>query len=837
VLPLLSPRDQELAATAIQFAGLRTDLDFNVIRVADDGNEVALLSYPGFFEEPFPALSSSWRFRVASNSLRFRDFSQSLNPPILHRKELLISPDHPEYVRFASLTTTAESLGLFDNSTRIGFRNSWLELVRSKGYDLKGDELVPIGDDTADAGATYSSDGFVAVQRHRTALSRSTLSAPVQSLIRYGLLRSDTTLFDYGCGKGCDLEGLAALGIPATGWDPFFRSAEAIIEADIVNLGFVINVIEDFDERVGALQHAFRLARQVIAISAMLTNSAPQQVRPYRDGVLSSRATFQKYYQQDELQKFIESVLDEEAVPVAPGIFYVFKDSAAEQRFLLARSSSSDRASRATTLEWRRPRDATSPRTRAHKAVIVEDPVETALADQLWATYIQLGRPPEEDEIVNIAELTSKFGSLSRARRVALRRHDGSVIEAEAKARADDVAVMLALRMFSKRRRFRSFGIQLQRDIKAFFGSLIRAETRARELLFSVRDVEQLKVACADAASLGLGWLEPGHFLQLHTSLATRLPPILRVYLGCATALFGDISNVDLVKLHIQSGKVTLMRFDDFLGNPLPVMTERIKVRLRDQDMDIFSYGGTFPKPLLYFKSRFINEEFVHFAEQVEFEKELEGIKLFDFSGHGPSAERFRNNLRRARWMIDGFSLKRLSVIPVLDEACSERFTFRDLIECGDTWRKTKIDNSPKAPESYNALADLARYILDPVVDYFGGIKLTYGFCSTALGKSIVKGVASALDQHAAFERKRTGKLVCNRGGASVDFIVEDENMAEVADWISNNLPFDRLYFYGKDRPIHISYGPEHKRDFIVVREHAGRRVPSAPRRSDAGGL
>jgi hypothetical protein len=46
-----------------------------------------------------------------------------------------------------------------------------------------------------------------------------------------------------------------------------------------------------------------------------------------------------------------------------------------------------------------------------------------------------------------------------------------------------------------------------------------------------------------------------------------------------------------------------------------------------------------------------------------------------------------------------------------------------------------------------------------------------------------------------------------------VDFIVEDEDMLEVARcgvrpalrWV-----FDRLYFYGADRPIHVSYGPEH---------------------------
>ncbi|MEB3230859.1 MAG: hypothetical protein VKJ64_07620 [Leptolyngbyaceae bacterium] len=33
-------------------------------------------------------------------------------------------------------------------------------------------------------------------------------------------------------------------------------------------------------------------------------------------------------------------------------------------------------------------------------------------------------------------------------------------------------------------------------------------------------------------------------------------------------------------------------------------------------------------------------------------------------------------------------------------------------------------------------------------------------------------------------------------------------------DWIlEQRLPFDSLYFYGAERPIHISYGPQQKRD------------------------
>jgi hypothetical protein len=61
------------------------------------------------------------------------------------------------------------------------------------------------------------------------------------------------------------------------------------------------------------------------------------------------------------------------------------------------------------------------------------------------------------------------------------------------------------------------------------------------------------------------------------------------------------------------------------------------------------------------------------------------------------------------------------------------------------------------------------------------------------------------LDQHASHECNKHGKPICDRLGAAVDFIIEDEDMIEVAQWVINNLPFDRMYLYGRAKPIHIS--------------------------------
>jgi hypothetical protein len=44
---------------------------------------------------------------------------------------------------------------------------------------------------------------------------------------------------------------------------------------------------------------------------------------------------------------------------------------------------------------------------------------------------------------------------------------------------------------------------------------------------------------------------------------------------------------------------------------------------------------------------------------------------------------------------------------------------------------------------------------LDPVIDWFGMIELTYGFCSPALARQVSGRIDPKRDQHAAHERNR----------------------------------------------------------------------------------
>jgi hypothetical protein len=41
------------------------------------------------------------------------------------------------------------------------------------------------------------------------------------------------------------------------------------------------------------------------------------------------------------------------------------------------------------------------------------------------------------------------------------------------------------------------------------------------------------------------------------------------------------------------------MRYDDFAGKALPRMVGRVKIKLREQDIDYFAYGEAFEPPFL----------------------------------------------------------------------------------------------------------------------------------------------------------------------------------------------------------------------------------------------
>jgi DNA phosphorothioation-associated putative methyltransferase len=605
------------------------ELDWNVVRISRDN--IAFLRYQDFMQHSFPELQKSVRFEIIDGKKSVKDFSSYRNPPILHRKELLLPKDHPNYQLYSSLTSNLEKFNLFFDAHKIGFRNQWESRLEENGVQVKDHEVLIVDKSSS-----------LQIERHRTALVRYQLSQPVQLLNQWGLLGSGSSFFDYGCGRGDDVTALRAAGLIAHGWDPHYAPDSSKMPSEIVNLGFVLNVIENTTERERVLMNAWQLTQKVLSVAVLNPYSPPlDNARKFKDGIITSRNTFQKYFTQVELKSLIQSTLNAEPIAIGPGIFWVFKDEIALQEFLIAKVS----RKRTTSINFERRQIHTAQSKLGSRFEEVRPALENLSSD-----VMHLGRPLHDSEVS--PELRDSFKAhnigLSAAQKFCLQNLcDHQQMADIAKERRDDLLLYFASEIFSRHKPYRKLPSQLQQDIKFFWGSYLNAQEEARDLLFSVGDESKIRHAAQIAADGGCAFFLPGSKLQFHQSAIGKIPLILRCYLSCASVLIGDIKDADLIKIHVESKSLSLLYYEDF-GLRLPVLSKRLKIDLRGQDVKYYTYGKE-NKQYLYIKSRFIPKDFDGFDAQLEFDNMLLGLpEQFDFSGLGPSAEEFDLFLRSA---------------------------------------------------------------------------------------------------------------------------------------------------------------------------------------------
>lgn len=601
--------------------------EFNVVKFRTDAPRLSFLQYSSFFEEAHPCLEEAIAIDLSSGRSLRTTYRDSLNPPILHRKELMLAPDHPRSGEFAALSMAEEQAGLYSNTAVIGFRVNWERLLAARELAIKGHRLVQ------KTGHEIIPEKRVAVHRHKTALTRYQLSRPVKTLIEYSQLQPGSTFLDYGCGLGGDIRGLAELGFDAKGWDPAYAPDGSLNESDIVNLGYVLNVIEDPAERLDTLSSAWRFAKRLLVVSAQIGDASSEAPRAaaLNDGILTQRNTFQKYFGQRELQSYIEDALEMPALPVALGIFYVFREAGDRQAFLQSRSR--------RRVDWesvnvglsKPPRPPREPRTARPPR---PDPLaeHLPLMERFWSLTLQLGRLPMPLEFDGNTELCAAFGSAKRALRLLLARKDQQIFERAQAARKSDLLVYLASSHLRKPIPFGHLPESVKTDISVFFGTYNRGLKEGRDLLLSAAEPNTIVLACDEAA---VGWQDE-RSLYVRSSHADQLPTVLRTLLACAELLFGDINEADIVRIHKFSGRVTFLTYSDFQSKLLPQVAIRSRVDLRAARVDVFDHSND--RQLLYFKERFLDADDPERERLLPISDKLRGLGISESVFLGPSA-------------------------------------------------------------------------------------------------------------------------------------------------------------------------------------------------------
>lgn len=428
----------------------------------------------------------------------------------------------------------------------------------------------------------------IEIERHKAAISRNTLSRPVRLAFEAGFFEPNSSFFDYGCGRGTDVSLISELGYLSSGWDPHFSPNNLNKEADIVNIGYVINVIESLKERKEALTKAWSLAKKVLIVAAqILVGNYSNALFSYNDGIITSRNTFQKYYEQQELKAYIDETLQVDSVPVGPGVYFVFRDETLAQKFRAARFYSRTSAPKIRT-----------------KVKSFEDYKE--LLSPLMDFVAKRGRLPLQGELLSEKEICSEFGNFTRAFSLIQQATSKDEWDAISEKHKQDLLVYIALSKFGQRPKFAVLPTELQNDIKVFFTNYKQACETADQMLFSLRDMEALKAKCKSSK---IGKLV-NDSLYVHVSAIESLDPKLRLYEGCASRAFGRMDGATLVKFRIDKPKISYLFYPDFDADPHPALYGSMQIDFLDLTCHYRDYTSSLNPVVLHRKETFVTEDY-----------------------------------------------------------------------------------------------------------------------------------------------------------------------------------------------------------------------------------
>ncbi|MFF0870145.1 DNA phosphorothioation-associated putative methyltransferase [Nonomuraea sp. NPDC003560] len=413
--------------------------------------------------------------------------------------------------------------------------------------------------------------------RRLTAIGRATLSVAARQAVVDGEVNADARVLDYGSGRGDDVRGLRDMGFQAHGWDPFYAPDKNPAPADVVLLTYVLNVIEDTEERREALQRAWILTERLLVVTTRLTwDRSRVRGQQYEDGVLTSRGTFQHLFSPAELRSYVEETTGVRCISAAPGIVYAFKNDDARLRYLAFKIA-------------------------PHAGWLASDDTGSAIAAVVDYTE-RRGRLPRLEEMpTEMAKLLAHLQP-QELQRIVKQSANPERVEAGGKTATLSTLLFLAVELFNGRGPYSSLPMSLQLDVRTFFSSYKEACMRADRLLFKLRDDTYVRAAMQASK---VGKLTPTA-LYVHRRAMDQMPTVLRLYEHCASIAAGRPPSWSLVKLRHQGRGVSWLHYPAFDTDPHPKLHSSYMVDLTTLKTSFKSYGESANRPLLHRKHEFL---------------------------------------------------------------------------------------------------------------------------------------------------------------------------------------------------------------------------------------
>jgi DNA phosphorothioation-associated putative methyltransferase len=128
-----------------------------------------------------------------------------------------------------------------------------------------------------------------------------------------------------------------------------------------------------------------------------------------------------------------------------------------------------------------------------------------------------------------------------------------------------------------------------------------RACEQGDALLFSAGNRAIVDEACRSAT---VGKLT-ADALYVHETAVAELPPVLRVYEGCARVLVGRVEGSNVLKLYRTKPAISYLSYPEFDSAAHPVLHGSLKVDLQSLRVKYRDYTSSANRPILHRKEQF----------------------------------------------------------------------------------------------------------------------------------------------------------------------------------------------------------------------------------------
>lgn len=427
------------------------------------------------------------------------------------------------------------------------------------------------------------------IHREKTAIVRFRHSKPVTLALLQGVITTETSVFDYGCGRGEDVKYLKSVGVEAAGWDPHYQPTVAPKPADVVNLGYVLNVIEDPRERKETLRKAFDLASRVLVVAVRVDHSLETAVE-FSDGLLTSRGSFQKLYSQIEFRDYVAQVLGRRPHMAGLGVAYIFRDELVESSYLVSLAQK---------------------RVETSREQVIDHFAQDAAARKYIELTAALGRAPIPTEFDGFPDLQERFGSLVRIERLARHALSMQAIEESRQRRREDILTYMAMARLRNLKEipFRLLPQDLRADIKTLWPSYSAALREGESFLFRIGNPELVRDAC-QTAPVGKKFPDA---LYVHRSAEEQLGALLRLVIFAARQVVGELE-YNVVKIATDGRKLSFLQYDNFDEQAHPELRHSVRVFLPRASYSVRDYSASLNPPILHRKETLVDVLYPHHA-------------------------------------------------------------------------------------------------------------------------------------------------------------------------------------------------------------------------------